>query len=80
MKKSGTSGKKSQKHQQKYPKEELVETKSDCIFYDWGKTAPREYGAFCTYGRRGKSLTGQCMKCKVYKKERRKISDRRKTK
>lgn len=22
-------------------------TKPDCIYYDWGDTAPREYGAFC---------------------------------
>jgi len=51
------------------------ETKSDCIYYNWGKTCPREYGAFCTHGklkwftRTNGKLKPQCWGCKHYKKE-----------
>ena len=42
-------------------------TKQDCLYYDWGDTAPREYGAFC-------KLTRNCLRkdtcenCNNYRK------------
>lgn len=49
--------------------------KRDCIYYDWGDSAPREYGAFCKAKQSGMTYT-LCKKCKTYQKERRK-EDRR---
>jgi len=40
----------------------------DCIYYDYGDTAPREYGAFCSY--KEVCLTKTiCKTCKLYKKK-----------
>lgn len=35
-----------------------------CRYYDWGKTAPSAYGAFCALHE--KPLMGQCLNCKKY--------------
>lgn len=37
-----------------------------CVYYDYGDTAPREYGVFC---KRTKDRTTfeRCSKCKFYK-------------
>lgn len=42
--------------------------KRDCKFFDWGDTAPREYGVFC---RRTKDHTSpeRCSNCKSYMKK-----------
>ena len=43
-------------------------TKPDCVHYDWGDTAPREYGAFC-------KVTCEplhkdtCEECELYEKK-----------
>ena len=43
-------------------------TKPDCKYYDWGDTAPREYGAFCRATH--ECLTKEiCENCKTYKKK-----------
>jgi hypothetical protein len=47
-------------------------SKPDCKYYDWGSTAPRDYGAFCKpHGDkdlRNLTLT-MCKNCKDYKKK-----------
>lgn len=40
-------------------------TKPDCHYYDWGDTAPREYGAFCKKTRKP-LRENTCEKCNVY--------------
>lgn len=46
--------------------------KRDCKYYDWGNTAPREYGAFCA-PHNGKDVRtikkGMCSNCKDYSKK-----------
>ena len=43
--------------------------RSDCTYFDYGKTAPTAYGAFCTKSGHGHSITSRtlCDKCKDYK-------------
>jgi len=40
--------------------------KRDCIHYDWGKTAPREYGAFCAKEKTGLK-ENMCKNCRSYR-------------
>ena len=46
----------------------LKNIKRDCKYYDWGRTAPREYGAFCEIK---KTLLQDniCKNCKDYNKK-----------
>jgi len=43
-------------------------TKPDCVHYDWGDTAPREYGAFCKVTCEALSES-TCEGCELYEKK-----------
>jgi len=45
----------------------LKGVKRDCKYYDWGRTAPREYGAFCE-DQKTHLTDNICIGCKKYKK------------
>jgi len=42
--------------------------RDDCKYYDYGYTAPREYGVFCSRNYTPTNLE-KCSKCKFYKKK-----------
>jgi hypothetical protein len=49
--------------------------KRECIYYDYGRTCPTAYGAFCAKKKCGMNYV-LCNNCKQYKKERR-VKERR---
>ncbi len=42
--------------------------RSDCKYYDYGDTAPREYGVFCSRNQTRTNVE-KCSKCKFYIKD-----------
>ena len=45
-------------------------TSPECRYYDWGQTAPREYGAFCVAQQQLRLLTKDiCWDCEFYERQ-----------
>ena len=67
---SREKGKRGEREFAKLCREHGIEmaTKPDCVHYDWGDTAPREYGAFCKVTCEALSES-TCEGCELYEKK-----------